>query len=115
DYATYLSADAVPALIENLPFLNESEQRHIAGRILNRWSQPASGDWRSWNWSRARALSMTLGRAEELRPLGLPPVAQVAESPQEVLSPVSVKTMSVANLPAGKPRGLKQRRKAKKY
>src|SRR3982750_4232254 len=65
-YATSLSADAVPALIEPLPFLSGSDQRVIAKRISNRWSQSPGGDWRNWNLSRSRALSVVRERAEEL-------------------------------------------------
>lgn len=54
-YATTLSADAVPELVEALPTLPESERRSLSRRILARWSPPEHPDWRSWNWGRARA------------------------------------------------------------
>jgi Domain of unknown function (DUF4173) len=114
-YATSLSADAVPALIENLPFLSGADQRIIARRITNRWSQPASGDWRSWNWSRARASGIVMERAEELSPLSLPEVVEVTDAPQEVLSPVSEKSVSLANPPTSEQQSFKQVRKVRKH
>lgn len=54
-YATSLSADAVPALVEALPALPESERGMVSARILKRWSPPEQPDWRTWNWGRARA------------------------------------------------------------
>lgn len=69
NYATSLSADAVPALVESLPFLSGANQSFIARRIANRWSQPQSGDWRSWNWSRSSARRLVLQRVGDLRAL----------------------------------------------
>jgi hypothetical protein len=54
-YAASLSADAVPALVEALPTLPESERGMVSARILQRWSPPEQPDWRTWNWGRARA------------------------------------------------------------
>jgi hypothetical protein len=54
-YVTTLSADAVPALVENLALMREAERRQVASAVLRRWSPPASVDWRTWNWSRAQA------------------------------------------------------------
>lgn len=51
-YATSLSADAVPTLIEALPSLPESDRRSIARRLLERWSRQPSADVRAWNWGR---------------------------------------------------------------
>ena len=53
-----LSADAVPALIEALPRLSPSEQSEVARRLVLRWGAPAAPDWRSWNWSVARARAL---------------------------------------------------------
>lgn len=54
-YVTSLSADAVPALVAALPALRREHQRVVAGLILSAWPSAPSGDWRTWNWSRARA------------------------------------------------------------
>ena len=55
-YLTALSADAVPAMIEALPAMNE-EDRHVVEDHLedfSRWSSE-DRDWRTWNLSRTRA------------------------------------------------------------
>jgi hypothetical protein len=54
-YLTSLSADAVPALIEALPALDEAKHRAVEKMVLTHWSPPAERDWRAWNWDRARA------------------------------------------------------------
>lgn len=54
-YIIALSADAVPALVEALPAMNENDRCLVAGRLLARWSPPANPDWRTWNFSRAQA------------------------------------------------------------
>jgi hypothetical protein len=56
-YATSLSADAVPALMEAAPALSEADRRAITDRLRQRWSSSESAGWRSWNWSRAQAKS----------------------------------------------------------
>jgi hypothetical protein len=55
-YLTALSADAVPAMIEALPAMDE-EDRHVVEDHLedfSRWSSE-DRDWRTWNLSRTRA------------------------------------------------------------
>jgi hypothetical protein len=54
-YATSLSADAVPVLIEALPSLPGDVQCPLARRMLRRWPPDVAGSIRSWNWSAARA------------------------------------------------------------
>lgn len=54
-YATRLSADAVPVLIERLPELQPAAQCGIAKRLLERWPPQADGSFRNWNASVARA------------------------------------------------------------
>ena len=76
-YAASLGADAVPALIAALPRLNDADRCTIVGKLLDRWSTlqsfdsltvtgPVKADWRSWNWSRARARALVSGRLEQL-------------------------------------------------
>jgi hypothetical protein len=55
-YAATLSADAAPVLFDALPRLNDTDAC-VAARWLAKWATPAS-DWRTWNWSRARARSI---------------------------------------------------------
>jgi hypothetical protein len=54
-YVVALSADAVPALIEALPAMNDQDRCTTAARILARWSPPVQFDWLTWNWSRIQA------------------------------------------------------------
>jgi len=61
-----LSGDAVPALLDALPHLRPSERGEVAYRLLARWGSPSPGDWRSWNWSAARARGLVQSRAAEL-------------------------------------------------
>ncbi len=55
-YTYYLSADAVPALVDGLGHLSACDQSIIAQRMWKRWGpETANRDWRSWTLSRARA------------------------------------------------------------
>ena len=57
DYAVQLSfsADAVPALIEALPQIEEKDRCRIAAGIVNQWAPPETFDWRTTHWARYRA------------------------------------------------------------
>ncbi|HEX8845016.1 MAG TPA: DUF4173 domain-containing protein [Pyrinomonadaceae bacterium] len=72
DYAASLSADAMPALIESLPSLNESARRVVASRVLNNWARHGRADWRSWNWSRSRYRRTVLENMNLLRAIVTP-------------------------------------------
>ncbi|MBI2954947.1 MAG: DUF4173 domain-containing protein [Chloroflexi bacterium] len=50
-----LSADAVPTLIDELSSIAPSDRRPIIENLLRKWSEE-DGDWRTWNWSRSRAV-----------------------------------------------------------
>lgn len=76
-YAASLGADAVPSLIEALPRLTEADRCTVVGKVLDRWSTlqsvewlsvagPNKTDWRTWNWSRARARKLVADRMEQL-------------------------------------------------
>jgi hypothetical protein len=54
-YATSLSADAVPVLIDALPALPRDVQCPLARHMLRRWPPYRDRSIRSWNWSAARA------------------------------------------------------------
>jgi hypothetical protein len=54
-YATSLSADAVPVLIDALPALPADVQCPLARHLLRRWPPERERSLRSWNWSAARA------------------------------------------------------------
>ena len=66
-YLSRLSADAAPALVEVLPELKAEDRGLLASGLLRRWSP--GGDWRTWNWSRARARSAVAEREAMLREL----------------------------------------------
>jgi hypothetical protein len=57
DYAVRLSfsADAVPALIESLPQIEEGDRCKIAIGIVNQWGAPEKFDWRTAHLARYRA------------------------------------------------------------
>jgi hypothetical protein len=63
-----LSADAVPVLLANLPRLGAPERAQVARCLLERWGAGTrrGRDWRSWNWSAARALTLVHDRRAEL-------------------------------------------------
>lgn len=67
-YAASLSADVVPMLIEALPEMGEAERAAVAQSLLSRWDSPVRRpDWRSWNWSRARAARLVAENRASLR------------------------------------------------
>jgi uncharacterized protein DUF4153 len=68
-YASTLGADAVPALLEALPRFTTEDRCLVVRQLLKRWvdGEGADTDWRSWNWSRARAQSLLRDQAVDLR------------------------------------------------
>jgi hypothetical protein len=54
-YVIGLSADAVPALIDALPLMPDTERCQAAAYLLDRYSPPERSDWLTWNWSRSQA------------------------------------------------------------
>ena len=66
-YAVSLSADAVPVLIDALPRLTAADRCVVVRRLLSRWSGALEPDWRTWNWSRARARSVVRSQADALK------------------------------------------------
>jgi hypothetical protein len=68
-YATSLSADAVPVLIDALPEIRGDASGRIAQRLLLRWAPDEPAPLRTWNWSEARARREVQANAEWLRAL----------------------------------------------
>ena len=66
EYAATLGADAVPVLLDALPRLGPADQCTVASSLLKRWHGKPS-DWRTWNWSRSRAIRLVADHAESLR------------------------------------------------
>ncbi len=54
-YVSTLSADALPALVERLRALPQSERCRVSEMLVKRWSGERPGGWRTWNVSDARA------------------------------------------------------------
>jgi uncharacterized protein DUF4153 len=69
---TQLGADAVPVLLERLPDLPPARACDVARGILHRWTEHDSGDWRSWNWARARARRLVYEQRAELKAKAAP-------------------------------------------
>ncbi|PYP16334.1 MAG: hypothetical protein DMD54_10465 [Gemmatimonadetes bacterium] len=65
-YALTLGGDAVPPLLTSLPQLNQQDRCVVVHGLLKRWDK-ADVDWRTWNWSRARARSLVRDQASALR------------------------------------------------
>src|SRR6267378_424083 len=65
-YALTLGGDAVPALLDAMPRLNAEDRCVVVHGLLAHWDK-AEVDWRSWNWSRARARSLVRNQADALR------------------------------------------------
>ena len=66
-YATSLSADAVPVLIEALPALPPDLQCPLARHLLRRWPPDRERSIRGWNWSTWRAIDDVRGHEARLR------------------------------------------------
>lgn len=66
-YATSLSADAVPVLIDALPTLPPDAQCPLARHMLRRWSPERERSIRSWNWSASRASDAVREHEAQLR------------------------------------------------
>jgi hypothetical protein len=66
-YATSLSADAVPVLIDALAALPPDVQCPLARRMLRRWPPDREQSIRNWNWSAARAANAVREHEAQLR------------------------------------------------
>jgi hypothetical protein len=71
-YATSLSADAVPVLLEALPSLDVAARCTLARRMLRNWGPDTTLPLRGWNWSAARAREAVAARATSLREMAGP-------------------------------------------
>ena len=79
-YATSLSGDAVPVLIDALPGLPSDVQCPLARRMLRRWPPDRVEPIRRWNWSAWRARDAVRNHEAELRSM-LGPNDQCPERP----------------------------------
>jgi hypothetical protein len=66
-YATTLSADAVPVLIDALGALPPELQCPLARHMLRRWPPERDRSIRSWNWAAARASDLVQEHEARLR------------------------------------------------
>jgi hypothetical protein len=55
DYASKLSADAIPVLVGEFPAMSYENRCVIQNKLVKRQSYEANKDWRSWNWARQNA------------------------------------------------------------
>jgi hypothetical protein len=72
-YTLRLSNDATPALIDVLDEVPQQQRALIARRVLDRWERAEHQDWRSWNYGRWRAWTVTAANEERLRQVAAPP------------------------------------------
>jgi hypothetical protein len=72
-YTLRLGNDSTPALIDVLDDVPEQQRAMIARRLLNRWEAAQKQDWRSWNYGRWRAWTVTAANEERLRAIAAPP------------------------------------------
>lgn len=77
-YALTLGGDAVPALLAALPRLSAADRCIVAPGLLKRWNAEPAPDWRTWNWSRARARGLVRAQAETLRGMCQPEIKESA-------------------------------------
>ncbi len=54
-YALSLGADAVPELVAGLDRLRKTDAAMVRNGLGRHWARLRDADWRTWNWSRARA------------------------------------------------------------
>jgi hypothetical protein len=66
-YASSLSADAVPALVDALPTLPADAQCPLARQLLRRWPPDAERSIRDWNWSVTHASAVVRTHEAALR------------------------------------------------
>lgn len=72
-YALSLSADAIPPLIEALPRMDEANRCATVSHLISYWGpETQRPDWRSWNWSRARARQIVAANQEMLESFNCP-------------------------------------------
>ena len=81
-YATSLSADAVPVLIDALPALPRDVQCPLARHMLRRWPPNRDRSIRSWNWSASRASDAVREHEARLRSMMGPDQECEAPSPR---------------------------------
>jgi len=66
-YATSMSADAMPVLIDALSAMPRDAQCLLARQMLRRWPPDRDRSIRSWNWSVARASNAVRQNEARLR------------------------------------------------
>ncbi|MHB8652622.1 MAG: DUF4153 domain-containing protein [Terriglobia bacterium] len=76
-YAGWLSADAVPTLVQALPHLgpsalNSDDRCKLSTRLLTHWAAPGENDWRTWSLSCSEAIQAVKEHESELRAMACP-------------------------------------------
>lgn len=62
NYVTSLSADAVPAMVANLPTIKAEDQQSIQPQLRQRWEAYDFHGWRAWNWARAQTRQILVAK-----------------------------------------------------
>jgi hypothetical protein len=86
-YASRLSADAVPALLDGLDTLPLAQRQELAAHLLWQWGPPKTHDWRTWSRSQAMARQAVATEAPRLWKLASPLL-----SPSVFLPAITVST-----------------------
>jgi hypothetical protein len=78
NYVTYLSDDAIPALLETLPSMNLEQQCPVRYKLVRRFEAAKNeNDFRTWNFSRWLARREMAQYTERLHTLGCPAYTQI--------------------------------------
>jgi hypothetical protein len=85
-YASRLSADAVPALLDGLDTLPLAQQQELAAHLLLQWAPEKPRDWRTWSRSRAVARQAIATEAPRLWMLASPLLSPSVSRPATTVS-----------------------------
>jgi hypothetical protein len=85
NYASGLSADAAPALLEAMPTLTPDQRCVVALNLLNRLRVNERADWRSWNWSRAASTRSAQRNASALHEYALCSTQSTSAAPESAV------------------------------
>lgn len=85
-YASCLSADAVPTLLNGLDTLPLDQQKELAAQLLWQWGPNQPHDWRTWSRSRAVARQAVATEASTLFGLAQQHLPDAFSAPQTAVS-----------------------------
>lgn len=85
-YASRLSADAVPALLDGLDTLPLAQRQALAAHLLWQWGPEKPRDWRTWSRSRAVARQAVTAEVPRLQELATPLLSPAVSLPATTVS-----------------------------